>query len=372
MQGFFARFFVINCHSNLTPMTSLYKTLCLLSLSVLIYSCGDTKNLSGNYTLKTSKAKNAITNGEEISFSITAKKNYDIDSIVYAIDGKRLHKTTAIKDYTTKIQTPTLGRKKVSVTIYFPNESINLKTTISVLNDKAPKIYGYKIVNRFPHKTDSYTQGLEFVGDTLYESAGKYGESKLRKVDYKTGDVLQEVKMDNAYFAEGLTVYNDKIYQLTWKENTGFIYNLSDFEKTGTFTYNKSKEGWGLCNDGTKVYKSDGSTKIWTLDPNTLAEQSYIEPTNHKSVSKAFNELEFIDGKIYANTYQVASIAIIDPTTGAIEGLIDLTSLPKEVQSGLDPQNEVLNGIAYKANEGRLFVTGKHWNTLFEIEIFEK
>ncbi|WP_299766476.1 glutaminyl-peptide cyclotransferase [uncultured Dokdonia sp.] len=353
-------------------MTSLYKTLCLLSLSVLIYSCGDTKNLSGNYTLKTSKAKNAITNGEEISFSITAKKNYDIDSIVYAIDGKRLHKTTAIKDYTTKIQTPTLGRKKVSVTIYFPNESINLKTTISVLNDKAPKIYGYKIVNRFPHKTDSYTQGLEFVGDTLYESAGKYGESKLRKVDYKTGDVLQEVKMDNAYFAEGLTVYNDKIYQLTWKENTGFIYNLSDFEKTGTFTYNKSKEGWGLCNDGTKVYKSDGSTKIWTLDPNTLAEQSYIEPTNHKSVSKAFNELEFIDGKIYANTYQVASIAIIDPTTGAIEGLIDLTSLPKEVQSGLDPQNEVLNGIAYKANEGRLFVTGKHWNTLFEIEIFEK
>ena len=141
-------------------MTSLYKTLCLVSLPLLIYSCGDTKDLSGNYTLETSKPKNAVTNGEEISFSIKAKKNYEIDSIVYVIDDKKLHKTTTIGDFTTKIQTPTLGRKKVSITIYLPNERINLKTTISVLNDKAPKIYGYKIVNRFPHQTDAYTQGF--------------------------------------------------------------------------------------------------------------------------------------------------------------------------------------------------------------------
>ncbi len=337
-----------------------------------MYACGDTKSLVGNYSIKTSSTKNAVTNGEDISFSLTAKETYAIDSIIYVVDGKKLPKTTAVTNYTTNIKTATLGRKTVAATIYTSEGTANATTQISVLHTKAPKIYGYKIINRFPHKTDAYTQGLEFVGDTLYESAGKYAESKLRKVDYKTGDILQEVKLDNAYFAEGLTIYNDKIYQLTWRENTGFIYNLSDFKKTGTFTYNRSKEGWGLCNDGTTVYKSDGSSKIWKLDPTTLAEQSYIEPTNHKSVSKAFNELEYIDGKIYANTYQVASIAIIDPTTGAIEGLIDLTSLPKEVQSGLDPQNEVLNGIAYKVNEGRLFVTGKHWNTLFEIEIFEK
>ncbi len=372
MQGFFDRFFVINCHSNLTPMTSLYKTLSLLSLSFLIYACGDTESLTNNYSIETSGKKNAVAQGGQISFSLKAKKNYTIDSIIYTVDGKKLPKTTNASEFTTTIQTKTLGHKIVNATIYTPEGSSKASRQITVLHTKAPKIYGYKIINRFPHQTDAYTQGLEFVGDTLYESVGQYGESKLRKIDYKTGDVLKEVTLDNSYFAEGLTVYNDKIYQLTWKENTGFIYNLPDFKKVGTFTYNKSKEGWGLCNDGTNVYKSDGSSKIWTLDINTLAEQSYIEPTNHKSISKAFNELEFIDGKIYANTYQVASIAIMDPTTGAIEGLIDLTSLPKEVQEGLDPQNEVLNGIAYKANEGRLFVTGKHWNTLFEIELVEK
>jgi len=352
-------------------MTSLYKTLCFLSLSLLIFSCKEAVVLSNNYSIETSNKKNTVVQGEDISFSLKAKKGYSVDSIIYLLDGKKLPTTTSIK-YTTKVTTNTLGHKTVAATIYTSEGVTHASTQISVLNPKAPKIYGYKIVNRFPHKTDAYTQGLEFVGDTLYESAGKYGNSKLRKVDYTTGDVVQEVKMDKAYFAEGLTVYNDNIYQLTWKENTGFIYNQSNLKKTGTFTYNKSKEGWGLCNDGNKVYKSDGSSKIWILDPTTLAEQGYIEPTNHKSISKAFNELEFIQGKIYANTYQVASIAIIDPTTGAIEGLIDLTSLPKEVQDGLDPQNEVLNGIAYKANEDRLFVTGKHWDTLFEIEIFEK
>lgn len=372
MQGFFDRFFVINCDSNLTPMTSFYKTLSLLSLLVFIYACGDTKDLAVNYRLETSNKKNAVQNGSEISFSLKAKKNYGIDSIIYTVDGKEFQKMTNASNFKTTIETEKLGHKNVIATVYTPEGIATAATEITVLHTKPPKIYGYKIINRFPHQTDAYTQGLEFVGDTLYESTGKYGESKLRKVDYQTGAVYKEITLDNSYFAEGLTVFNDKIYQLTWKENTGFIYNLADLKKTGTFVYNKSQEGWGLCNDGTHVYKSDGSSKIWTLDATTLAEQSYIEPTNHKSVSRAFNELEFIDGKIYANTYQVASIAIIDPTTGAIEGLIDLTSLPKEVQTGLDAQNEVLNGIAYKANEGRLFVTGKHWNTLFEIELVEK
>lgn len=356
----------------MTPMTSLYKTLILLSLPFLIISCGDTKNLTDNYSIQTSNKKNTVMNGQDISFSLKAKENFPIDSIVYTLDSKKLAATTSATDYKTTIQSTTLGRKTVTATIYTPKGTSLVKDHITILHTKAPKIYGYKIINRYPHKTDAYTQGLEFVGDTLYESTGRYGSSSLRKVDYKTGEVLQQVDLDNAYFAEGLTVFNDKLYQLTWKENTGFIYNLTNLEKADTFAYSKSKEGWGLCNDGTTIYKSDGTSKIWTLDPSNLSEQTYIEPTNHKSISKAFNELEFINGKIYANTYQVASIAIIDPTSGAIEGLIDLTSLPEEVQEGLDPQNQVLNGIAYKANENRLFVTGKDWNTLFEIEVVEK
>lgn len=353
-------------------MTSLYKTLILLALPLLIFSCGDAKTLTDNYTITTSKKKNAVTNGQEISFSLKAKKTFPIDSIVYTLDAKKLATTTNASNYKTTVQSTVLGRKTLTATIYTPNGTTTVTDHITILHTKAPKVYGYKIINRYPHKTDAYTQGLEFVGDTLYESTGRYGSSSLRKVDYKTGDVLQQVDLGDAYFAEGLTVFNDKIYQLTWKENLGFTYNLSDLKKTGTFAYSKSKEGWGLCNDGNVIYKSDGTSKIWTLDPTNLSEQTYIEPTNHKSVSKAFNELEFINGKIYANTYQVASIAIIDPTSGAIEGLIDLTSLPKEVQTGLDPQNQVLNGIAYKANEKRLFVTGKDWDTLFEIEIVEK
>ena len=265
-----------------------------------------------------------------------------------------------------------LGNKRLQATIYTTKGKATATTKLVLLNNTSPKVYSYTIVNRYPHQTDAYTQGLEFIGDTLYESNGKYGESNLRKLDFKTGEVLDEQVLDNTYFAEGLTLMNNKIIQLTWKKKLGFVYDLQTLEKTDSCSYNDSKEGWGLCNDGTTIYKSDGTSKIWKLDQNTYAELGYFEPTDHKGVKTKFNELEFINGRIYANTYQKPSIAIIHPETGAIEGIIDLRSLPQEVQDGLDTDNEVLNGIAYKSNEDRLFVTGKHWNTLFEIKLEEK
>lgn len=347
--------------------------LCILFiLSSLLISCGEEKATSNDFEITTSAKKNTVKNGEEILLSLKAKKKITIDSVSYSLEGKTYGATTSLKNYAITPNVKTLGHKKLVATIYTPQESITASGQLIVLHTKAPQIYSYKIINRYPHQIDAYTQGLEFVNDELYESTGQYGESKLRKVDYKTGEVIKEVALDNAYFAEGLTVVNDKIYQLTWRENTGFIYNKDTFEKTGTFAYSKSREGWGLCNDGTKVYKSDGTSKIWTLDIQTLQERDYIEPTDHTGVKSKFNELEYINGKIYANTYQVASIAIIDPTTGAIEGIVDLRPIVKEVQQNLDKDNEVLNGIAYKSNEDRLFVTGKHWNTLFEIKIVKK
>jgi len=349
----------------------LYKVLTCLVLTSFLFSCEEAARPS-DFEITTSVKKNTVKNGGEIKLSLKAKKNTTIDSVSYALEGKKLGTTTSLSNYTISPSVKTLGHKKLNATVYTPQGPIKVEGKLIVLNTKAPKIYSYEIVNRFPHQTDAYTQGLEFVGDDLYESTGQYGESKLRKVDYKTGEVLKEVTLDNAYFAEGLTVLNDKIYQLTWKENTGFIYNKDTFEKTGTFAYNKSREGWGLCNDGSNFYKSDGTTKIWKLDSKTLQEQSFIEPTDNTSVKTKFNELEYIDGKIYANTYQVASIAIIDPKNGAIDGIVDLRPIVNEVQQNLDKANDVLNGIAYKANEDRLFVTGKHWNTLFEIKIVEK
>ena len=209
-------------------MRSLYKTFIFLTLSLLIFSCGDAKNLTDNYTITTSKKKNAVANGQEISFSLKAKKTYPIDSIVYSLDAKKLATTTQAIDYKATAQSTTLGRKILTATIYTSKGTTTATGYITILHTKAPKIYGYKIINRYPHKTDAYTQGLEFVGDTLYESTGRYGSSSLRKVDYKTGEVLQQIDLDDAYFAEGLTVFNGNIYQLTWKENVdGKAYKLS-------------------------------------------------------------------------------------------------------------------------------------------------
>ena len=344
----------------------------LFILSILLLSCGEEKATANDFEITTSAKKNAVKNGEEILLSLKAKKNTTIDSVSYDLEGKSYGVTTVLNKYSITPDVKTLGHKELTATVYTPQGTITTTGQLIVLHAKAPKIYSYEIINRYPHQTDAYTQGLEFVNDELYESTGQYGESKLRKVAYKTGEVLKEVSLDNAYFAEGLTVVNDKIYQLTWRENTGFIYDKDTFEKTGTFAYNNSREGWGLCNDGDVLYKSDGTSKIWTLDSQTLKEQHYIEPTDNTGVKSKFNELEYINGKIYANTYQIASIAIIDPATGAMEGVVDLRPIVKEVQPNLDKDNEVLNGIAYKANEDRLFVTGKHWNTLFEIKIVEK
>ena len=211
---------------------------------------------------------------------------------------------------------------------------------------------------------------MEFYNGELYESTGQRGESKLRKVNYKTGEVLKNVDLANEYFGEGLTVLNNKVYQLTWQSGTGFVYDVDTFEKTGSFKYNNSKEGWGICNDTKTLYKSDGTEKIWTINPETLTEESYIQAYHSKGKVIGLNELEWVNGKIYANRYQKNGVAIIDPTNGAIEGVIDFSSLKKKVtqHQGLD----VLNGIAYNPETKTLFITGKRWDKLFEVEIIKE
>ena len=181
-------------------------------------------------------------------------------------------------------------------------------------------------------------------------------------------------ELSNNYFAEGLTILNDKIYQLTWREGQGFIYDVNTFENIGSFSYHDSKEGWGLCNSGEKIYKSDGTEKIWILNSETLAEEDFIQVVTHASVVTKMNELEWVEGKIYANTYQKDGVAIINPETGAIEGLIDFRGLRKKLgnENALDPLNDVLNGIAYNPNTKKLYVTGKDWDTLFEVKVKEK
>ena len=341
-----------------------FKFLTIIILSVFVLSCGSNSGQKKNDFSITSNAKGkVIANNEILSLSIKNPKNHKIDSVVYALSGKQILKNQNLNNFK-------LGKQTIEANIFFEGKTQNISLGITILNNTLPKVYTYKIINEFPHDIASYTQGLEFFNGVLYESTGQRGESKLRKVNYKTGEVLKNINLANEYFGEGLTILNNNIYQLTWQENMGFIYDLETFDKKGSFKYGKSKEGWGLCNDGKQIYKSDGTDKIWILDANTLVEQEYIQTYTNKGKIVGMNELEWVNGKIYANRYQLDGVAIINPKNGAIDGVIDFRSLKNKVtqHKGLD----VLNGIAYNPETKTFFVTGKHWDKLFEVEITEQ
>ena len=340
-----------------------FKFLTIIILSYFIASCGSNSGQQKNdFSIVTNAKKNTITNIESLDLTIKNPNNYKIDSIVYTLNNKQISNTQNLNTFK-------LGKQIINATVFFEGKTQNTSTSITILNSELPKVYKFKIINEYPHDITSYTQGLEFFNGELYESTGQYGESKLRKVDYKTGNVLKNVDLANEYFGEGLTILNNNIYQLTWQSGVGIVYDLETFDKKSSFKYGKSKEGWGLCNDGKQLYKSDGTDKIWILDSNTLAEKEYIQ-TYTKWKIVGMNELEWVNGKIYANRYQLDGVAIINPKNGAVEGVIDFRSLKKKVtqHQGLD----FLNGIAYNPETKTLFVTGKRWDKLFEVEIIEQ
>lgn len=344
-----------------------YNLLIAIGLAVLLIGCGD--NSEGEkdaFSLEIQNPQKTYTPEEALSVSLINKKNIKTDSVVYFLNNDRIPKN----DNKISLSGQKLGNRALKAKIYADGKEYEASKTVTILSSIKPKLYTYKILETYPHDINAYTQGLEFANDTLYESTGQYKESSLRKTDYKTGNVLQKVLLPDAYFGEGLTIINNKIYQLTWRERTGFIYNLKTMEQTGTFVYGESKEGWGLCNDGKNIYKSDGTDRIWTLSANNLSEKDYIEIFTNTSKINSVNELEWVEGKIYANVYQQGSIAIIDPANGAVEGVIDLTDLKTKVTQ--HPELDVLNGIAYNGEPNILYITGKNWDKLFKIEITEK
>lgn len=351
-------------------MMNKFNLLLLFILNFLIFSCGSNNgNKKSDFSLQINENKSEFKLNDELKASILNTKNKNIDSVSYYFNDLYL-KSSKDGNFNLNLVEMRLGNQLLKAIVYSEESTDTLSRSIQILNTKAPVLYTYEVINSYPHDITSYTQGLEFHGDILYESIGQYGKSKLRKVDLESGEVLKEIKLDDQYFAEGITILGDKLYQLTWQEGEGFIYDLDSFERTGTFGYNQSKEGWGLCNNGQKIFKSDGTEKIWILDPETLAEKSYIQPTTHKSVSTKFNELEWVDGKIYANTYQKDGVAIINPENGAIEGLINFSDLRDKVTQ--HNKLDVLNGIAYNPETNKLYVTGKNWDKIFEVKIMEK
>ena len=264
------------------------------------------------------------------------------------------------------------GEQTVKAVFETANGSKEATKNIRVFAPNKPKVYGYKLIKSYPHDINAYTQGLEFVNGTLFESTGQYGNSSLRKVNFKTGEVIQKLPIDKAYFAEGITHFDNKIIQLTWKKKIGFVYNPDDLTMEKSFSYTKSPEGWGLCSDGTFLYKTDGSQKLWKLDPKTFQELSSKDIVTHNTFLSKVNELEYVEGKIYANTYQFNKdvVVILDPLTGIVSGVVDFSGLKKQVSQ--HNRLDVFNGIAYHPERKTFFVTGKYWDKLFEVKIIEK
>jgi glutaminyl-peptide cyclotransferase len=232
-----------------------------------------------------------------------------------------------------------------------------------------PPTYGYKVVRSYPHDRGAYTQGLLYVDGWLYEGTGLNGRSTIRKVRLETGEVLQVRAIDQQYFGEGIVVWKDRLVQLTWRSEVGFVYTKETFQPIRTFSY--TGEGWGLTHDGTRLIMSDGSESgtLRFLDPETFKQTGTLTVKDGDVPVDDLNELEFIKGEIYANVYTTHRIARISPKTGRVTGWIDLRGL-------LDPRDaagvDVLNGIAYDAAKDRLFVTGKLWPKVFEIQLVPK
>lgn len=330
---------------------------------------GSTSRLSGK--IDQPKTGSVFVTGDDVeislSFSNTEKM---VASTVLKVNGSDAEFSGQVPGnimWSTKGQP--VGARNLNLVIGFDDQSSETYTLQIILHsDITPKEFSYRIVNSFPHDIRAFTQGLLYDGGFLYESTGQYGQSTLRKVDLETGQVLQSVSLDRELFGEGLCVHEGKLYQLTWKSRVGFIYDKETFRLLNRVYYDT--EGWGLTSDGANLLKSDGSHNIYILDPQYFSETGRIEVFDHNGKINNLNELEFRDGLIYANVYGTDRIVLIERETGRVTSVIDLTGLLDRRYH--HPRLDVLNGIAYDHTNDRLFVTGKNWPRLFEIELIAK
>lgn len=349
-----------------------YNLLAFILLATLLTSCNETKNF---FSINENKLEAQYKPEDALSLSIINKENKTIDSVVYKINNTKIGSVKGASELKFQFKNQKLGYQNIVASIFFEGKTEIDSSRVELVSSVQPKLLTYSIVNTYPHDIKAYTQGLEFYRDTLYEGTGNgagngtglRGISSLRKTDYKTGNVFKKVELEEKYFGEGITVLNNKVYQLTWLNNEGYVYNADTFKKEKTFQYFKKIEGWGLTNDGQNLYQSDGSEKIYKLNPSELNEVDYINVYSLKDKVKEINELEWIDGKIYGNIYGKDAIAVINPKNGSVEAIIDLSKLEKLITKL--PDTDVLNGIAYNPKTKTIFITGKNWDKMFEIKI---
>jgi glutaminyl-peptide cyclotransferase len=322
------------------------------------------------FTLRKPVSDKLVYYNDSIRFELEAGRQVEIDSLAIFIEGAKVYSTLSPSwAFTANGLFNRVGRQTMRIRLFY-NEgtSQTLTCRIVVLSDTPPKTYQFKVLRTLPHNTGDFTQGLVYHKGYLYEGTGREYHSRIIKTDPSNGNTLLERKLDNRFFGEGITVVDDKLYQLTYRHKVGFVYDLESFELLREFEL-QTMEGWGLTYDGENLILSDGSSYLYFYDPEYIRQVRQLDVANNTGLVNNLNELEYVEGSIWANVYTRNIVVRIDPATGKVTGQLDLEELyPRDIPRDYD---HVLNGIAYNPVSGTYFVTGKLWPVMYEIRIFE-
>lgn len=314
----------------------------------------------------------SVVSGETFKIELSLAQSPDgFEKVEFKMDNQLIFESQKMENnFVFEMNTSglSMGLHTISTEIFFDGKSEINTTAILVASDIVPERFAYLIRNKFPHDINAYTQGLEFVNGELYEGTGLNGKSELRQVSLRTGSVIKTKKLDSQYFGEGITISDNKIYQITYQSNKGFVYDLKTFDLLKEFTY--TTEGWGLTHDESHLIMSDGTNKIYFLDKETFERKREMEVYDNVGPIYMINELEYINGEIWANIYLSQDIIRIDPKTGKVtarincSGIFDPSSVPYKT--------DVLNGIAYDETTKKIYLTGKLWPNIFEVEFLNE
>ena len=353
-----------------------FSLLTILFALIILMNCAQSNSHSRRpvTTVQREPKRKNYKMGEVLQVNFNTKmKDGSLDKIEIFVDGKLLQTS---KNLTNVLSYKTVdfgvGKHiiKISATKSDGVSGDNYEE-IFVTSDVKPVKYTYQIVATYPHNIAHFTQGLEFYDNELFEGTGQEGSSAIYRLNLKTGQVEKEYKLENQYFGEGITILNNKIFQLTYKNDIGFVYDLNTFKIINTWKY-KSKEGWGLTNDGNSLIMSDGTENIYFIHPENYKEIRRIQVCNEYNVVKNINELEYIKGEIWANIWTTDNLVIIDPKSGKVTGEVDLSGLSGSILQNQKDPTDVLNGIAWNSATDKIYVTGKWWPKLFEIKLIRK
>lgn len=324
-----------------------------------------------NYKIISPANNDYVNPGSELTIRFESEGNtVQADSVYIRFNGNLIRVTSPDSNYV-KIDVPAgnPGSSSLRILFKFPGgKEESYSTRLRLTSDITPENYGFKVRTTYPHDKGAYTQGLEFKDGYLYEGTGNYGESSLRKVDLKTGEILKYKNLSSDLFGEGITLINKQIYQITYREQVGFVYNEDNFDLIRKIYY-QNREGWGLTNNGDNILMSDGSHNIYFMDTTYFSVVSKIEVYDNEKEIDLLNELELIDGILYANRYTTEEIVMIDPQTGKLLGRINMEGILDA--SDRHPSIDYFNGIAWDQKNDRIFVTGKYWPKLYEVEFFK-